>query len=72
MRCNRCFGTGQYLGMGMILTDCDCDEVMGTQSKPVLDRRSRAYKESIAKLMSEANMSKSEAERLFAEQYNEL
>jgi len=71
--CLRCGGTGQYLGNGMMLADCDCSEVLQKaidSAEVEIDRKSKHYKEAINKLMKlHKNMSRAEAVALFDKTY---
>jgi len=71
MRCLRCQGTGFYLGMGMMRQDCDCDDIQ--PKKPVkIDKRSRAYKESIEKLKLTQDLTHDEAEEVFLAEFEKI
>lgn len=72
-KCIRCYGSGQYLGNGFVLTDCDCEQIV-PESSPIeakIDKRSKHYKEAISKLMDLQNISKKEAMELFDKTYEE-
>lgn len=81
--CPRCGGRGEYLGIGMTMTDCDlCDNgecPTTTTPTPIknkapsldkIDRRSKLYKKTIDDIMkSNPGLSKKEAVALFEEIY---
>lgn len=69
--CIRCGGTGMYMGNGMIMTSCD-RHVFDTDAPPTLDkidRRSKDYRDAINDIMTESNISRIEAEKVFDEAY---
>lgn len=79
--CIRCGGTGQYMGNGMMLVYCDCDEMennkeMKQKEAPPLnkiDRRSAAYRTAIDKLMtSYPKLSRHDAIKLFNDTYDKV
>lgn len=83
MLCYRCGGTGKYLGNGMIMADCKCDQYMKPSpldngievhkaaiSNAVVDRRSKSYKKAINDIMSlNPDISKQDAVKMFDEAY---
>ena len=71
MLCKRCQNTGFYLGMGMMRVECDCDEVK-TKVSVKIDKRSRAYKESIEKLKLTQDLTNDEAEEVFAAEFDKI
>lgn len=70
MICYRCGGTGQYLGNGMMLTDCDaCDE---EQVNDEIDRRSKSYRKAIKDIMDiNPKISYQDAVKMFDKAYKE-
>jgi DnaJ-class molecular chaperone len=78
--CLNCSGSGTIMGMGMLSKDCEaCDgdgkidnlESEIAKIKPIVDRKSSAYRSAIKEIMSvNKNMSKEQAETLFDEAYN--
>lgn len=79
-RCSTCVGLGQIMGGGMLMRDCPaCDglgKIFAQETKKVMkaeiDRRSKSYRESIAKIMSSEGCSREEAADLFDEAYEKL
>jgi len=76
MRCQRCFGTGVYMGPGMMMKDCYCDDIEDVKVKAPesiqIDKRSKAYRDAIAKIMQENKLSKSEATEMFEQEFKKL
>ena len=78
MLCQKCFGSGTVMGLGMMYEDCYCDDLETTEkknvkSKPVqIDKRSASYREAIKKIMSENSMQREEATSLFESEFNKL
>lgn len=79
--CIRCGGTGQYMGNGMMLVYCDCDETensmeMKQNKAPPLnriDRRTEAYRNAISNLMkSYPKLTRHEAIKLFNDTYDKV
>lgn len=80
IKCIRCNDTKRYLGTGYIVIDCDAcahkeaDKSLSDTSldaKDVaIDKRSRSYRKAIEDIMSAANVSKMEAEAMFAKEIN--
>jgi len=79
--CIRCGGTGQYMGNGMMLVYCDCDDMDAkkeTEQKtppPLnkIDRRSAAYRIAISNLMkSYPKLSRHDAIKLFNDTYDKV
>lgn len=76
--CVRCTGTGRIMGGGMIYKDCHLCHGSG-KLKPepkklavVVDKRSKTYKDAIAKIMEASDVSKDEAARIFDEEFEKL
>lgn len=80
IKCIRCNDTKKYLGTGYIVIDCDAcvhEEAekalyeMKLDTKDVaIDKRSRSYKKAIEDIMIAANVSKTDAEAMFAKEIN--
>jgi hypothetical protein len=72
--CIRCYGTGTYLGLGMMMTDCElCSEPSYEEPKPLekVDRKSKSYKAAIKDIMAiNPSMSREEAVRMFDKAYD--
>lgn len=78
MLCPKCGGTGEYLGNGMIITNCEmCDDfsVKSASSKkdiPV-DRKSKSYKKAIKEIMAiNPDITHEEAVKMFDKAYNKV
>ena len=73
MICTKCYGTGEYLGNGFILTDCDCDKISkekSTSSLKDVDRISKSYNNAISDIMSiNKYISREQAGKMFDEAY---
>jgi hypothetical protein len=50
----------------MMRVDCDCPDVVN------VDRESKAYKDSIAKIMKSSKCSRAEAERIFDSEFDKI
>lgn len=81
MRCKRCHGSGRIMGNGMIYGNCNCDngqeicEVpsIGMESKPVqIDKRSKAYREAITRLMKNGDLNREEATKIFESEFDKI
>jgi hypothetical protein len=73
-RCSLCYGNGKVMGGGMMSIDCPAcklDDVL-SNDKIVVDKRSKTYKDAIAKIMEASNVSKDEASRIFDEEFEKL
>ena len=70
MICYKCGGTGQYLGNGMMLTDCDaCDKDKPAKPKEI-DRKSKSYKKAIKEIMDiNPKITYEEAVKMFDKAY---
>jgi hypothetical protein len=75
MICTKCYGTGEYLGNGFILTDCDCDKESISEDKSSIslkdvDRRSKSYKKAIDDIMAiNKDITREQAVKMFDEAY---
>ena len=73
MRCNKCQGSGQIMGNGMIFRDCDCDEGEIHAPKPVqIDKRSASYREAIKKIMQSGDCTREEAVKVFESEFDKI
>jgi len=79
MLCQKCYGSGKLLGNGMMHVDCSClydddiEEGPNAAPKPVqIDKRTKAYREAITKIMHVNEISKAEAEKIFEEEFYRL
>lgn len=75
MLCQRCSGSGFYVGNGYVRQDCDCDELRteSTSIKSVsIDKTSTEYRKAIKSLMLSCKCSKEEAMKMFDEQYEKI
>lgn len=80
IKCIRCNDTKKYLGTGYIVIDCDACaheeaekvlyEMKLDTKDVVIDKRSRSYKKAIEDIMIAANVSKTDAEAMFAKEIN--
>ncbi len=76
--CIKCNDTGQYLGNGMIMTDCNlCKDKSSSKNSPPtldkIDRKSESYQKALRDLMDlNPKMSKRDAEKLFDKTYEEV
>ena len=79
-RCPTCIGTGEIFGGGFMMKDCPlCDGLGKIYDKPVvkaeqvaIDRRSKSYKESIAKIMASEDVCREDAVKIFDEEYAKI
>jgi hypothetical protein len=66
------------MGNGMIYQDCSCQyedevEINTPEDKPIsINRRTKAYREAIAKIMDISKVSKVEAEKIFEEEFYKI
>ena len=69
--CVRCGGSGEYLGIGMMMKTC---ELCNNNKKEVVNKKSKHYKEAINAIISSSSkkLSKSEAEQIFDKTYESL
>lgn len=74
MLCRKCSGTGEIMGSGMMFKDCSCQyEDYDDKPKSVsIDRRSKAYRDAISKLMNESEISRDKAVELFEEEFYKI
>ena len=73
MRCTRCYGTGRIMGNGMIYEDCNCNEGIAREIKPVsIDKRSASYREAIKKIMDSNDISREEAVKVFETEFEKI
>jgi hypothetical protein len=73
MLCYRCGGTGRYLGIGMMMTDCTVcidEESELPYSEPEVDRKSKSYKKAIKDIMAiNPDITRKEAVIIFDKAY---
>ena len=69
MLCRKCYGSGRVMGNGMIYQDCDCETYI---HKPVIDRRSKVYRESIDNIMKASDISRDEAVKIFDSEFEKI
>lgn len=71
--CERCGGTGRFMGQGFMMQDCTlCEEdnIIKAPELDKIDRRSKSYKTAIDDIMkSDPKLSKKEATKLFDKAY---
>jgi hypothetical protein len=72
MRCRCCGGSEKMMGAGMLTVDCTACVGGHEVEQPPIDKRSKLYKESIAKIMAADDCDKETAERSFEEAYNKV
>jgi hypothetical protein len=61
------------MGSGMIFKDCDCDDGQAYEVKPVsIDKRSKAYREAIEKIMATGDVSREEAMKVFETEFDKI
>ena len=73
MRCSKCQGSGTVMGNGMIFRDCDCDAGETRPVQPVqIDKRSKAYREAIEKIMASGDVSREEAVKVFESEFDKI
>jgi hypothetical protein len=78
MVCTKCYGTGKYLGQGMMSTDCNClDDEVSSQEKtsvPVpVDKRSSSYRTAIKEIMDlNPGITRASAVKMFDEAYDRV
>jgi hypothetical protein len=75
MLCYKCGGTGEYLGNGMIITNCNVCDNEPRKKKSVsnapINRKSRSYQEAIKDIMAiNPDISREEAVKMFDKAYN--
>lgn len=78
-RCPTCVGSGEIMGGGFMMRECpECEGHGKLFDEPVvkpkieIDRRSKSYKESIAKIMQSEKCSHKEAVEMFDTEYEKL
>ena len=78
-RCPTCVGSGEIMGGGFMMRECpQCDgdgkiyDAPTPKPKVELDRRSKSYKESIAKIMESEGCDREKAVEMFDEEYEKL
>lgn len=74
MLCGKCSGTGRYLGIGFMMTECtDCTEKNYQTETPSLEsinRKSSSYLKAIRDIMKlNPEITRKEAVRMFDEAY---
>lgn len=74
MLCIKCGGTGQYLGNGFIMTDCNmCNGYSEEIEAPPLvniDRRTKSYQKAIKEIMDlNPKITRNDAVKMFDEAY---
>lgn len=73
MRCSKCMGSGQILGNGMMIQDCDCDDGLEREVKPIqINKRTKAYREAIDKIMASGDVSREEAVKIFETEFDRI
>jgi|HubBroStandDraft_2_1064218.scaffolds.fasta_scaffold00250_30 hypothetical protein len=77
MLCQKCYGSGKVMGLGMIYEDCPCDEqnddeLQNEKKNIQIDKRSKEYRDAIKKIVSESNVNKVEAEKLFESEFYKI
>ena len=75
MRCSRCFGSGSLMGNGMMMIDCDCDNGIVVDKKPVvvtIDKRSAEYRKAIKNIMETSGVNREAAVSLFDSEFNKI
>ena len=79
-RCPICVGSGEIMGGGMIMMDCKNCHGIGKLheikiEKPLavgIDKRSKTYRESIAKIMELHDCDREKASAIFDEEFDKL
>lgn len=72
MLCQKCYGSGIIMGSGMIFLDCNCqyeENEAPTHKSIQIDKRSKAYRDAITKIMEENEIDREEATALFKEEF---
>lgn len=74
MVCRKCYGTGRFMGNGMIYEDCECEDMETvSEHKPIqIDKRSKAYREAINKLMISNEVGREEATKMFESEFDKI
>lgn len=70
--CIRCQGKGSYLGLGMIVTECNLcnNDEPETPSLDKIDRNSKSYKKAVKDIMNlNPEITHKEAVKIFDEAY---
>ena len=76
MLCIRCNDTGQYLGNGMMMTDCtlcsgETSEKKEIPEKTAINRQSKSYQKAIRDIMAlNPEISRAEAIKMFDKAYD--
>lgn len=63
------------MGLGMIYQDCKCDDIEEKRAshEPVqIDKRSKAYRDAIHKIMQENEVTRDEATELFEQEFYKI
>lgn len=73
MRCSKCQGSGEIMGNGMMFKQCDCDDGRVREVQPIqIDKRSKAYREAITRLMETSDCTREEAVIMFESEFNKI
>ena len=73
MLCRKCYGSGRIMGNGMIYHACDCKDVLAAVKEPItIDKRSKAYREAIEKLMVTHDIDRDEAAKVFESEFDKI
>ncbi len=73
MLCSKCYGSGTIMGNGMIYHDCNCDDSATSNKAPIIiDKRSKAYREAIDKLMITNDIDREEAVKAFESEFDKI
>ncbi len=77
MLCQKCNGSGKFMGIGFVTLECPCDDEYesvkkSTSNEVQIDKRSKSYREAITRLMSENDLSREEAIELFEEEFKKI
>jgi len=74
MLCDKCYGSGEVMGPGMIFRDCGCDNgrIPEPVKAPRINRRSKEYKDAISNIMEASECSREEAVKEFETEFYKI
>ena len=75
MLCQKCYGSGTIMGQGLMYEDCRCqyeDTEKISRESIQIDKRSKAYRDAISKIMQENEITRDEATELFEQEFYKI